>query len=111
MKKLSTILITMLLCGAAQAQIDSLQQIPATVPYSCDFSNQGENAHWILTRSGSVYTSYLNHFAIGTGTSVMGGADMSLYISNDTLESYGANNESSRYFAERILDFGDTPQN
>ena len=111
MKKLYTILIAMLLCGVVQAQLDSLQQIPATVPYTCDFSNQSENARWILTRSGSVYTSYLNHFAIGTGTSVTGGADMSLYISNDTLESYGANNESSRYFAERILDFGNTPQN
>ena len=84
MKKLYTILISMLLCGVVQAQIDSVQQIPATVPYGCDFNNPGENARWILTRSGSVYSTYLNHFAIGTGTSVAGGADQSLYISNDT---------------------------
>ena len=112
-KKLYSIIITMLLCGMAQAQIDSLQQIPATVPYTCDFNNQTDNARWILTRSGSVYSSYLNHFAIGTGTSVSGGTDKSLYISNDTMgtETYGANSESSRYFAERIIDFGNVPQN
>ena len=112
MKKLYTILISMLLCGWVQAQIDSVQQIPATVPYGCDFNNPGENARWILTRSGSVYSTYLNHFAIGTGTSVAGGADQSLYISNDTtaLEAYGAYMEASHYFAERIIDFGSVPQ-
>ena len=42
-----------------------------------------------------------------------GGADKSLYVSGDTtgLESYGANSESCRLFAERILDFGNIPQN
>ena len=63
MKKLYTIVMILLLCGQIQAQIDSLQGIPATVPYTCDFNNQTENARWILTRSGSVYSSYLNHFA------------------------------------------------
>ncbi|MBQ3734172.1 MAG: fibronectin type III domain-containing protein [Bacteroidales bacterium] len=114
MKKLYTIIIiAMLLCGAAQAQIDSLQQIPASVPYSCDFNNQTENARWILTRSGNVYTSYLNHFTIGSGTSMAGGTDKSLYISNDTsiLETYGANIESSHYYADRIIDFDSVPQN
>ena len=113
MKKLYTIVMILLLCGQIQAQIDSLQGIPVTVPYTCDFNNQTENARWILTRSGSVNSSYLNHFAIGTGTSVAGGSDHSLYISNDTTsaEAYGANSESSRYFAERIIDFGNVPQN
>ena len=57
----------MLLCGAVQAQLDSLQQIPATVPYTCDFSNQSENAHWILSRYPTTpYIYFLNHFVIGT---------------------------------------------
>ena len=113
MKKLYTIIIAMLLCGAAQAQIDSLQQIPATVPYTCDFNNQTENARWILTRSSCYMSDPTNRFVIGTGTSVTGGTDKSLYVSGDTtgLESYGANNESCRLFAERIIDFGSVPQN
>ena len=77
-KKLYTLILLTLLCTWAQAQIDSVQLIPATVPYSCDFNNPSENARWIRTRSGSVYSSYLNHFAIGTGTSVAGGTDRSL---------------------------------
>ena len=49
-KKLYAIIIMSLLCSCGWAQLDSLQQIPATVPYSCDFNNPGENAHWILSR-------------------------------------------------------------
>jgi len=111
-KKLYTIIILSLLCSCGWAQIDSVQLIPVTVPYSCDFNNPGENARWIRTRSGSVYSSYLNHFAIGTGTSVDGGTDKSLYISYDTsaLEIYGANTEPSYYYAERIIDFDSVPQ-
>ena len=115
-KKLYTIITLLLLCSCGWAQIDSVQidsvqLIPATVPYSCDFNSQGENARWILTRSGTVYATYLNHFTIGTGTSFgNNGTDKSLYISNDTLESYEANSESSHYFAERIFDFGSVPQ-
>ncbi len=103
----------LLLCVWAQAQIDSLQQIPATLPYSCDFSSQSENQRWILTRSSCYMSEPSNRFVIGTGTSVAGGADKSLYVSGDTagLESYGANSESCRLFAERILDFGNVPQN
>ena len=113
MKKNYIIIVMLLSCCQIQAQIDSVQQIPATVPYSCDFNNPSENTRWVLSRSGSVYSSYLNHFAIGTGTSVEGGADQSLYISNDNtgLELYGANSESSHYYAERLINFGSEPQN
>ncbi|MBQ3734171.1 MAG: fibronectin type III domain-containing protein [Bacteroidales bacterium] len=108
MKKLSTLLIAMLLCGAAQAQIDSLQQIPATVPYTCDFSNQGENAHWIFSRyPAPASTLFYNHFVIGTGTSVTGlPADYSLYVSRDTSGSYISMGENCHLFAERLIDFG-----
>ena len=106
-------MIMLLLCGWVQAQIDSLQLIPATVPFSCDFNSQSENQRWILTRSSCFMAEPSNRFVIGTGTSVAGGADKSLYVSGDTtgLESYGANSESCRLFAERILDFGNIPQN
>ena len=106
-------MIMMLLCGWVQAQIDSLQLIPAAVPYSCDFNSQSENQRWILTRSSCFMAEPSNHFVIGTGTSVAGGADKSLYVSGDTtgLESYGANSESCRLFAERIFDFGNVAQN
>ena len=106
-------MIMLLLCGVAQAQIDSLQLIPATVPFSCDFNSQSENQRWILTRSSCFMAEPSNRFVIGTGTSVAGGADKSLYVSGDTtgLESYGANSESCRLFAERIFDFGNVPQN
>ena len=112
-KRFYTFIMILLLCGAAQAQIDSLQQIPAAVPYFCDFNNSGENARWIFTRSSCYMSEPSNRFVIGAGTSVTGGADKSLYVSGDTtgLESYGANSESCRLFAERIIDFGSVPQN
>ena len=108
MKKLYTILISMLLCGWVQAQIDSVQQIPATVPYTCDFSNQSENAHWILSRYPTTpYIYFLNHFVIGTGTSVTGLADdYALYVSHDENGNYSAMAESCHLFAERVIDFG-----
>ncbi|MBR3467331.1 MAG: hypothetical protein IKH15_08950 [Bacteroidales bacterium] len=113
MKKIYPFMIMLLLCGWVQAQIDSLQLIPATVPFSCDFNSQSENQRWILTRSSCFMAEPSNRFVIGTGTSVAGGADKSLYVSGDTtgLESYGATSESCRLFAERILDFGNIPQN
>ena len=108
MKNLYTLIIATLLCGVAQAQIDSLQQIPATVPYSCDFSNQSENARWILSRyPAPASTFYFNHFVIGTGTSVTGlPDDYSLYVSRDTVGSYISLGESCHLFAERLIDFG-----
>ena len=103
----------LLLCGWTQAQIDSLQQIPATLPYSCDFNNSSENARWILSHFAWTSSDTVNHFTIGASTSyVQNGMDKSLYVSNDTtgLAAYGANAESSYLFAERIFDFGAVPQ-
>jgi len=107
-KKLYAIIIMSLLCTWAQAQIDSVQLIPATVPYSCDFSNPSENAHWILSRyPAAPATIYYNHFVIGTGTSVTGlSDDYSLYVSRDTSGNYMAMGENSHLFAERLIDFG-----
>ncbi len=102
------------LCGCAEAQVDSVQLVPATMPYSCDFNHPDENAKWILSQGISYSFSRLNHFTIGTSTSFQdNGVDKSLYVSNDTtgLETYGANSESCWLFAERILDFGNIPQN
>jgi hypothetical protein len=96
-----------------QAQIDSLQLIPATLPYSCDFNNSSENARWILSHFTWTSSDTVNHFTIGASTSyVQNGMDKSLYVSNDTtgLAAYGANAESSYLFAERIFDFGAMPQ-
>ena len=57
-----------LLCVWAQAQIDSVQLIPATVPYSCDFNNPGENAKWILSHFTWSLSDSVNHFTIGAST-------------------------------------------
>ena len=111
--KFYTLITMLLLCGWAQAQIDSLQQIPATLPYSCDFNNSSENARWILSHFTWTSSDTVNHFTIGASTSyVQNGMDKSLYVSNDTtgLAAYGANAESSYLFAERIFDFGAVPQ-
>ena len=107
-KKLYTLILLSLLCTWAQAQIDSVQQVPAMVPFSCDFNNPGENAHWILSRyPAAPATIYYNHFVIGTGTSVTGlPDDYSLYVSRDTSGNYMAMGENSHLFAERLIDFG-----
>ena len=73
------------------------------MPYSCDFTNDAENSQWLMTQTG------LNHFVIGDGTSYDEGSDMSMYISNDDLGTYDANAEASYIYAERIIDFGETP--
>ena len=102
------------LFGRAEAQMDSEQLVPATVPYSCDFNNPGENARWILSHFAWSSSDTVNHFTIGTSTSyAQDGVDNSLYVSNDMtgLDAYGANAESSFLFAERIFDFGAVPQN
>ena len=78
-------------------------QTPSSLPYSCDFTNDAENSQWLMTQSG------VNHFVIGDGTSYDEGTDMSMYISNDDLDTYAATAEASYIFAERIIDFGETP--
>ena len=116
MKKYIYTLLAVILSGMfapTQAQIDSLQLIPATLPYSCDFNNSSENARWILSHFTWTSSDTVNHFTIGASTSyVQNGMDKSLYVSNDTtgLAAYGANAESSYLFAERIFDFGAMPQ-
>ena len=80
-------------------------QAPTTVPYSCDFSDANENSQWLMTTSGT------NHFVIGEGTSYDGGSDMAMYISNDSIGTYAADAVASYSFAERIIDFGETPAN
>ena len=80
-------------------------QVPATLPYSCDFNNSEENAKWTFTSSNN------NHWAIGTGTSYGNdGTDMALYVSNNPAGTYAADSLIGSYlFAERIIDFGETP--
>ena len=80
-------------------------QEPATLPYSCDFNDLTENAMWQFT------TSDYNHWAIGTGTSYGNdGNDKALYVSDDVAGTYAADSLLGSYlFAERIIDFGETP--
>jgi len=80
-------------------------QEPAIVPYNCDFNNPTENAMWQLSSSD------YNHWVIGTGTSYGNdGNDMALYVSNDVAGTYAADSLVGSYlFAERVLDFGETP--
>ena len=80
-------------------------QVPATLPYSCDFNDPNENAMWQFSSSD------FNHWAIGSGTSfVNDGNDNALYVSNDFAGTYAADSLLGSYlFAERIIDFGETP--
>ena len=78
-------------------------QAPASIPYSCNFTDANENSQWLMTNTGT------NHFVIGEGTSYDGGSDMSMYISNDSIGTYAADAVSSYSYAERIIDFGETP--
>ena len=78
-------------------------QTPAYVPYSCNFTDANENSLWLMSGTGT------NHFVIGEGTSYDGDGDMAMYISNDTLGTYAASSVSDYAYAERIIDFGETP--
>ena len=76
----------------------------ATIPYSNDFSDDEENAQWQLSSTAS------NHWFIGTATSYENdGVDKSLYISNDAIGTYLADTITGFYYAERFIDFGETP--
>ncbi|MBQ9253336.1 MAG: fibronectin type III domain-containing protein, partial [Bacteroidales bacterium] len=80
-------------------------QIPATIPYSCDFTEEEENHMWITT-SGDAN----NHWTIGTGTSIEDdGEDMALYISNDEQGTYAATSSSGYIYSYRLIDFGEDP--
>ena len=59
----------------------TLQHVPATLPYTCDFEDDTENANWILVND-QINTWYI-------GTAANNGGSNGLYISDDG----GANNE------------------
>ena len=77
--------------------------IPATLPYSSDFTNDTDNSQWVFS------TTCHNHFTIGSGTSYDGGNDQAVYVSNDSIGTYAADSISGFLFAERTIDFGETP--
>ena len=76
---------------------------PATLPYSSDFTNDTDNSQWVFS------TTCHNHFTIGSGTSYDGGNDQAVYVSNDSIGTYAADSISGFLFAERTIDFGETP--
>ncbi|MBR5982399.1 MAG: leucine-rich repeat protein, partial [Bacteroidales bacterium] len=58
----------------------TLQHTPATLPYTCDFEDDAENANWIFPNSDQTNTWYI-------GTAANNGGSNGLYISNDDGES------------------------
>ncbi|MBO7134222.1 MAG: hypothetical protein J6W06_08705, partial [Bacteroidales bacterium] len=60
----------------------TLQHTPATLPYTCDFEDDAENANWIFPNSDQTNTWHI-------GTAANNGGSNGLYISDDD----GANNE------------------
>ena len=80
----------------------SLRHIPITLPYSCDFEDDTENANWVLTPDGQT-----NAWNIGSATN--NGGSNGLYISNDGGESYECDNGAWSYsFAYREIDITQT---
>lgn len=78
-------------CGGTYSDWTSLSsfstsQIPATLPYVCDFENATENANW-------QYVNLANMWIVGTAT--YNSPSHSLYVSNDGInQGYGHNNSS-----------------
>ncbi len=68
----------------------------APLPYVCDFENSTENNQWNMINGSQV-----NKFFIGNATSVTGN---SLYISNNSGDSYAYDNSRTSYsYATRLL--------
>ena len=96
MRKLVSILLflAMILPFATQAQTTT----PATMPYSCNFEDDTENANWTFVNGTST-----NKFFIGTADN--NGGAKSLYISNSTDGStagYSTGNTSYAYAYREI---------
>ena len=73
-------------------------QIPASIPYTCDFEDADENANWVLANGNQT-----NQWHIGSAAS--NGGDNGLFISNDggTSNEYDFNSGSVVY-AYRTID-------
>jgi len=70
-------------------------QIPAALPYICDFENATENANW-------QYVNLANMWIVGTAT--YNSPSHSLYVSNDGVNQ-GYGNNSSSIWAYRDISF------
>ncbi|MEG2071497.1 MAG: fibronectin type III domain-containing protein, partial [Bacteroidales bacterium] len=58
-------------------------QIPADIPYTCDFENGAINSEWTFLASSSV-----NRWCVGSAINNTPGGDSALYITNDHLLTY-----------------------
>ena len=81
-------------------------QMPATLPYSCDFETQAEVAEWTISNSTST-----NGWAYGTAASGGVITNNSLFISNDgssysyTLTSAGTVTASRRFISQGAVNY------
>ena len=78
-------------------------QIPAYLPYTCDFEDETENANWTIVGSG------VNNWVIDTAAN--NGGSNGLYITNDDGQTNGYNNvSSSTSWAYRDIDFSQSAE-
>lgn len=77
-------------------------QIPAQLPYSCDFEDSVENANWTLLGH------YTNRWIIGTAVNSTENGQSALYVSNDNGVTNNYSNSNSTSWAYRDIDFDST---
>jgi hypothetical protein len=84
--------------------VSTLPYQPATLPYSCDFENETENASWIISNGRQT-----NAWYIGSAVNNTVNGDHSLYISTDSglTNSYQQDGAISVVWAYRDFQFPD----
>ena len=73
-------------------------QIPAEIPYECNFEDEGENEKWILING-----TQTNQWHINTAVNNTVGGGKSLYISNDNGATHAYNDGTSFVYALRTI--------